>query len=80
MLRPERLFTAQARPVLAEANARLDDQNPVTLTVADFKILIAQTQMKEGKLGFDFKDGGNTISRPGPGMKRDADGKWSITL
>ena len=55
--------------------------NHPSLPVNDINIRTAQMNItKDGKLGFDFKPGKNTISRPGPIMKKDTNEKWSITL
>lgn len=51
-----------------------------SVPVNDIKIRIVQANIKDGKFGFSFKEGKNTFSRPGPIMKKDANGKWSITL
>ena len=46
----------------------------------DIKILLGQTNVKDGKLGFDLTKKEIRITRPVPKLVKDDTGKWLITL
>jgi hypothetical protein len=48
--------------------------------MSNVKILLMKTYMKEGKLGFEFKNGQLLIDRPGPQMIKNNKGEWEVTM
>jgi hypothetical protein len=50
------------------------------LQMSNVKILLVKTHIRDGKLGFESKDGKLLIDRPGPAMIKNAKGEWEITL